>query len=126
MDRCQTCQAQMLEFLYDLLDEAECQEFQAHLKECAGCQAALRQGQDQQQLFATAAKLEFIGVQFAAPQEAETPRVLELPRPAPARSWKRWAAAAAILLTLAGIAGAGAWIHGEAQDAELAVAHAQA
>ena len=41
MATCEHYQGQLLAHLYDLLEEAERQELQAHLDQCAGCQAAL-------------------------------------------------------------------------------------
>ncbi len=100
MRNCETCQGQMLENLYDLLDESERQQFEEHLAGCPGCQAALKQAQEQQHLLAAAARLEFPQVTFQPP--SETPVVVPLPtrKPArrPLRTWQRWAMAAAILV----------------------------
>ncbi len=104
MHPCPSCQAQMLEYLYDLLDPAERQAVQDHLDACAACRAGLDKAREQQNLLAAAARMEFADVHFAAP--AEAPAVV--PMPAPARrktpSWRRWAAAAAILLAVGGLA----------------------
>lgn len=114
---CETCQTQMLEYLYDLLDEGDRQQFQEHLAACPACQATLRQAQGQQSLLAAAARMEFPDVRFQAP--VETPATLPLPaaQPAPAatcgsgkrRAWKRWAVAAAVLLAI-GVGVPGFWL----------------
>src|SRR5262245_23433126 len=115
MDRCTEFQSQMLDYVYDLLDEGVAVVLGAHLDECAVCQSALREAQAQQQLFASAARLEFPAVRFVAPEDrrvqpgvaperrgepVDAPAVLSLPR-APARPWwRRWAAVAAVLVAL--------------------------
>jgi anti-sigma factor RsiW len=110
MHGCQGCQDKLLESLYDLLDEAEQQELRAHLAGCPACQAALEQARAQQKLLAAAARLEFPAVQFcppAADQPAPTtirPVLLPVrPRLRKSVAWKRWSAAAAILLLVAGL-----------------------
>src|SRR4051794_30553689 len=116
MHGCQACQDQMLELLYDLLDDQERQALLAHLTACPACQAGLAASRQQQRLLAAAARMEFPGVHFAPPQPepaaqpapvAPAPAVLassvppNSPRPfgdSPAR-WRRlrrWAAAAAL------------------------------
>src|SRR5947209_5439061 len=100
MRSCETCQGQMLEYLYDLLEDSERQPFEEHLVSCPGCQTALRQAREQQNLLATAARLEFPQVQFQPPKEE--PVTLSLPPARPThrrlRTWQRWAVAAAVLL----------------------------
>lgn len=100
MLHCETCRSQMLEYLYDLLEGDERQSWEAHLKDCPACQAALVQAKRQQQLLAAAAKMEFANVRFAAPPTSEQPAVLPLSRTRRPRRWRRWLAAAAILVAL--------------------------
>ena len=52
MATCETCQAQLLEYLYDVLDDAERQELQQHLDGCSSCQTALERARGQQRLLA--------------------------------------------------------------------------
>src|SRR5437868_12553589 len=109
MDHCGQYQAQLLDFLYDLLDGDEHRSLQEHLAHCPACQGALAHAQGQQALLAVAAKMEFPAVRFEPPREH-----LRFPqRPAGARParrpWGRWAAAAVILLAVGGLGAAGAW-----------------
>ena len=113
MDRCTDYQSQMLEYVYDLLDEDAFRALGLHLEDCADCRAALRAAQGQQQLLAAAARVESAAVRFEAPvvvhpqTEAvpETPVRLSLVRPRRRLAWQVWASAAAVLLAL----GAPAW-----------------
>src|SRR5262249_37616702 len=79
MYACHACQAQLLEYLYDLLDEADRQALAAHLGGCPACQAALVRAQAQQRLLAAAARLEFPAVRFTPPT-AEAPPAPPAPR----------------------------------------------
>src|SRR5205807_6165335 len=87
MDRCTTYQSQMLEYLYDLLDDGARQEAGVHLLHCAACQAALRAAREQQQLLSAAARLEFPSVRFVPPESeaVETVPVENEVLPLPAR-----------------------------------------
>src|SRR5258708_33941013 len=68
-----------------------------------------------------AARMEFPDVRFAAPTgpapkaeaPARAPAAIPMPQPAKkrARPWRRWAAAAAILLALAGVSAPGYWMN---------------
>src|SRR5439155_17458209 len=120
MDRCTHYQTQMLDYVYDLLDEDVVRDLALHLEHCADCQAALREARGQQQLLAAAARLEFPSVCFRVPQEtppaaASTPEQDEpapepvllpvrpkfLPLARPRRfAWRAWPSAAAVLLAL--------------------------
>src|SRR5262245_863240 len=111
MARCNHCQAQLLEYLYDLLETADRQALEEHLKACNACQAALLQAQAQRQLLAQAAKLEFAGVRFQAPAETAVAEARVLPlRPVreAKQPLKRWFMAAGILFALACLGGSGA------------------
>jgi hypothetical protein len=112
MDRCELCQALLLEYLYDLIEGDELRSLEAHLADCAKCRAALEKTKGHQRLLAAAAKTEFAGVRFQPPPNAdpalatipltvrrERPRVL------------RWAMAAAVLLAVVALGGATAWVH---------------
>jgi hypothetical protein len=110
MDRCETCQPQLLDYLYDLLDGDDRRALEGHLAGCAACQAALERARRGKALLAAAAKLAFPDVRFAAPPEAPAAApaaerdVLPLPPAVRARPRARrrllWAAAAAVLLGL--------------------------
>ena len=131
MPNCEARQALLLEYVFDLLDDGERRAVEAHLTECAACQAALARTQQQQRLLATAARLECPEVRFEAPVAEPvtvpetTPAVLPMPRRSAIR-WRRWAVAAAILVAI-GIPG---WIIGRTasryadarQEAQLAEA----
>ena len=117
MQSCETCQVQLLEYLYGLLEDADRQALEAHLAACPACQAELAKTRSQQHLFAAAAKMEFPGVAFqppapVAPPEAITAAPASVPfaarsNPTVAKKpvkWGRWAVAAAMLLALGGIA----------------------
>jgi hypothetical protein len=111
MASCNTFQAQLLDYLYDLLDNGDRQSIEQHLEECASCRTALAQAQGQKQLLATAAKAAFPDVRFEAPPpEAQRPEpaFLPLPRRPRARVWRGWAIAASIIL-FAGIGVPAAW-----------------
>jgi hypothetical protein len=104
MDHCGPVQAQLLDFLYDLLEADEQRVFQEHLVQCALCQAALRDAQGQQQLLAAAARMEFPAVRFEPPPEVLPFGQRSATRPV-GRSWKRALAicaplAACILIAL--------------------------
>ena len=79
MHTCPSCQDQMLEYLYDLLDEPERQAMQDHLDACAACRAELARARDHQQLLAAAARMEFPEVRFAPPAATGLPAVVARP-----------------------------------------------
>jgi hypothetical protein len=134
MHRCQALQAQLLEYLYDLLDADERRAAQDHLDGCAACQAELTRVRGQQRLLAAAARLEFPAVQFTPPAEAVTAeppaaapaRTVPLPAAAPRAArrfaWRRWAVAAAVLLALGGAAVPAAALWGDYSQACRTVA----
>jgi hypothetical protein len=95
---CELCRDRMLEYLYDLLEVDERQAWDAHLFECAACQAELARAKTQKQLLAQAAKREFADVRFTAP--AAEPAVLLLNKPRPRVRVRRWLVAAAVLVGL--------------------------
>ncbi len=98
---CTTCQEQMLDHLYDLLDESEQRAFLDHVAGCVACQAALEVARGQKALLAKAAKLHFPEVRFVPP--TEQPVVLPLRRRGRGLSLARWAMAAALLLAVVGL-----------------------
>ncbi|HZT78779.1 MAG TPA: hypothetical protein VFA26_01035, partial [Gemmataceae bacterium] len=102
MDRCEQCQSLALEYLYDLLEGEELNDFLGHVEGCAACRAALEGARGQQQLLAAAARPAFPAVQFQPPPE-ELPVSLPLRPARPRRAWRRWAVAAAVLLAAAGL-----------------------
>jgi hypothetical protein len=100
---CESFQAQLLAYLYDLLDGAERQSLQDHLDQCGDCQAALARAQGQQRLLATAAKSAFPAVHFQPPApEREQPVVVPMTAAPPAAGsrWPGYAIAASILVLL--------------------------
>src|SRR5207237_43596 len=110
MATCEHYQGQLLAHLYGLLEEAERQELQAHLDQCAGCQAALAQAKNQQQLLAAAAKTEFAAVKFQPPAEI-VPARAEVPALRISRARRSWSglAVAASILVLAGLGAPAGW-----------------
>ncbi len=102
---------------------------QAHLTtDAPPVRAELAKTRGQQQLLAAAARMEFPDKGFAAPimtgaegggVSARTPAVIPMPQPAKKRTlpWRRWAAAAAILLALAGVSVPGYWMNRDYSDA---------
>jgi anti-sigma factor RsiW len=110
MSNCETYQAQLLEYLYDLLDPADRSALQDHLKGCPACQAALDQAQQQQQVIKAAAKKEFAGVRFVAPTEPPSisfPKKRSQPAHSTLGTWRGMALAASLLLALTAISGLG-------------------
>lgn len=132
MDRCRHCQAQLLDHLYDLLDEADQAVLEAHLSGCVACRHALDLARQQQQMLAAAARYDGVVAPYHAPavvplgEPLEQPAVLPLPYRKPAAGWRPWVAAAAALLVLAGV---GLWVrhdHAAARDAVAANRHDRA
>ncbi len=119
MTRCEHCQAQLLDYLYDLVDREERQVLADHLAGCPDCRLALAEAEHQQHLLRTAAKVAFPAVRFEAPPAPtrELPATIPLVRTRRvSRSWGRYAAAAAILLTVGGVGvPVGIALHGDAQ-----------
>ena len=110
MASCEQTQAQLLAYLYDLLEAEERQALQTHLDQCPVCQAALERAKRQQKLLATAAKAEFAKVKFEPPAVTVASRAEEpVLKMAAARSpWFGWALAASILVLL-GLGAPAAW-----------------
>src|SRR5262245_6465065 len=116
MDRCESCHNLMLEYLYDLLDEAERQPFVEHLNGCAACQAQLEKAKAQQRLLAAAAKKQFPAIHFEAPPHVTVPAPLasvsgergSQRSRRPFREVARWAVAAGIFIAAIGLALPGA------------------
>jgi len=99
MNACEKFQAQMLDFLYGLLED-ERKEVLAHVATCADCRSALSRAEEQQGMMAEAARSDFPDVSFSPPQAAEhAPLPLRTRTPRP---WGRLALAASVLLALAG------------------------
>src|SRR3954453_3837718 len=129
MSSCDGYQAQMLEYLYDLLEGDERQALERHVDGCAACQAALARVRGQQRLLAAAGRMEFPSVTFTPPPEQPAPASQPASGPLPARKigiWLRWAAAAAVLLVVGGLGGAGVWVGRDYTEAQRRVEHQQA
>jgi hypothetical protein len=131
----------MLEYLYDLLEGDERQAWEAHLKECASCQVELERTRAQQQLLARAAKMDFSHVRFELPPTGGTgvssvaggigvssvaTDLAPPPRPIAIRSqrWRRWLAAASVLVAVS-VAGAAGWLGHNYRRTEDAIAQAE-
>jgi hypothetical protein len=110
MMRCQAFQTQMLEYLYDLLEVEERLSLEAHLKDCPVCQASMEQAVNQQGILARATRLDGVGPVFQRPEPSQAaPSVVASIQPV-RFGWRRFAVAAALLLLVAGAAGAGLWL----------------
>ncbi len=123
---CETRRSQMLEYLYDLLEDDERQALEAHLKDCTVCQAELTRAKAQRQLLAKAAKMEFAGVRFTAPIMGQTLQAdvqSGKPQVRP-RRWRRWLAAAAVLLAFS-LAGTAGWYGRDYRQSESIIANAE-
>src|SRR5262245_25448697 len=80
MERCNDFQPQMLDYVYDLLDEDVAQALASHLEVCPACQFALRDARAQQRLLATAARLDCSNVRFLPPPpEPVQPAIIDRP-----------------------------------------------
>ncbi len=104
MTSCDQIRAQLLEHLYNLLEEEDGRALDVHLHQCANCQAELEQAREQMTLIAAAAKQEFPNVHFAPPTEktSEVLKTSELSRAQ--RRWGiRWAVAAGVLFAVSGV-----------------------
>src|SRR5579871_5027405 len=127
MANCESYQAQLLGYLYDLLEPEEQQALREHLNQCPACQLALREAERQKKLLAAAAKAEFAGVRFEPPPAGEARAKEEVPAvPIAFRRtpWFRWGIAASILL-LVGLGipvGIWGWHYSEAQQTLQALA----
>lgn len=109
---CNHCQEQLLNYLYDVLDDAERAPIAAHLDSCPMCQSARNGLRAQQELLAEAAKESFAAVTFQPP--AETPKrlgepTLAMPRRQRGFSWVRVALAASVLMFVVGGGSMGIW-----------------
>ncbi len=139
MHGCQGCQELMLEHLYDVLDDADQQDFSAHLAGCPECQAALAKARAQQTLLAAAARMPAIDVRFTPPAAdaaagASTPvaNAPGSPAPQPIRAvllpvrprlrepaaWQPWALAASLLILAVGVGVPAYYAHRDYQAAE--------
>lgn len=109
--RCQAFQTQMLEYLFDLLEVEERLSLEVHLKDCPVCQASMEQAANQQEMLARAARLDGIGPVFQRPEESSSPAVpiVASIKPVPF-GWRRFAAAAALLLLVTGAVASGLWL----------------
>lgn len=134
MHTCESCQKNLLPYLYELLEGDELHALDAHLESCSACREALDYLKGQQRLVKAAMREAFADVSFQAPKEtgkAEAAPTVALPRrtPAPARAGVRYALAASVAVAVL----AGAWYLGasyrhktnvlaQAKDAENAAA----
>src|SRR5438105_590419 len=112
MHLCETCQPQLLNYVYELLEEDERRGLEAHLETCADCRESLVRARRQQHALRAATRTSFADVHFAPPAL----RIPSSAAPAPARHgpiaglrWRRWAVAACIALILCGSAAFGVY-----------------
>jgi hypothetical protein len=120
MDICEHCSELLLDYLYELLDEAEMARVRAHLGQCADCRSRKARAESQQKLIARAAKMyqsvpAFLPPvpEFAQPSSSSSAETLAMqhetlvdaprsqPRPVPARRATRlvpWLVLAASVL----------------------------
>jgi len=101
MQSCQRSQGELLDYVYDLLEEGERRTLQEHLEDCDSCRSALAQAQQHQRLLATAAKHEFPSVRFETPNGAQ-PQTIRFSRPVRHAPMLRWLAAASVLIAVGG------------------------
>jgi hypothetical protein len=123
---CGTCCSRMLEYLYDLLEASEQQAWKEHLKDCAACQAELARATDQKHVLARAAKMDFANVSFTPPVAG---RIGASPVGGTGNApvmfhWRRWLAAAAVLLAV-GAAVPAFWYGRDYRHIEQTVAQAE-
>ncbi|MBL8795729.1 MAG: hypothetical protein JNM56_17620, partial [Planctomycetia bacterium] len=105
MSRCSHYQSHALDHLYGLLDAEESLTLIEHVGQCEDCRAALLKADLHKKLLTAASKPEFAGVRFDVPSEQELQTVRFPSRPAAVRqlNWRRYAAAAAILLAVSAV-----------------------
>src|SRR5947208_3677291 len=112
MHLCETCQPQLLNYVYDLLEDDERRPIEAHLETCAHCREALARARAQQDVLKAATRASFPDVRFTPPvvrSFASATEASASPRPVRQRPWRRWAAAACIALILGGGAAFGVY-----------------
>src|SRR5262249_25731405 len=105
MHPCETCQPQLLNYLYELLDEDERRAIEAHLQTCADCRAALVDARQQQEVLRAATRTSFPDVRFTPPALRISSSAKPEPQPrrrAWEQRWRRWAVAACIALLACG------------------------
>ena len=68
MTNCESVQAKLLNYLYELLEEEDQRAVESHLAGCERCQAALTAARGKQKLLAKAAKKQFPQVHFDRPR----------------------------------------------------------
>jgi hypothetical protein len=105
MESCEQYQNQMLDYVYDLLEEGERTSLQRHLTACMNCPTVLATARRQQGLLARASKLSFPDIRFKRPVAGVTlaPMVLPFPRRTKRRRLIGWAVAAALLISVGGL-----------------------
>ena len=108
MMTCEYLRAQLLGYLYDLLDDDDKQAADAHLATCEGCQAALAAARRQQRLLAAAAKSAFPNVQFERPKSTPVETV-QTPKEKKRFPTRFHFALAATFLLAAGLGLPGLW-----------------
>ena len=107
MLNCDAYQAQLLEYLYEVLEPVELQALRGHLGSCPDCQSALERAKGQQKLLAAAARLDCSAVRFVAPAPPTAPvraRIAAGARPSAYATFVPLALAACVLLAVGTVA----------------------
>ncbi len=102
---CQNTEEKLFEFLYELLDQSEKDDFSQHCLACGACGLKLKKALGHKDLLVRATKVQFPNLKFEAPKEVSS----SLAMPASfdsARLWM-WSAAAILILGLGLPAGLG-------------------
>ena len=122
MSSCETCRSQLFAYLYDLLEPAQRQDVDTHLRDCARCRMELDSCKEQRAELAAAVKGSFADVVFKPPRVLAQPRKpAVLASRGPRRPWflNRWAMAAAALLLVISSGGVVALTVYQYQDTQV-------
>jgi alpha-2-macroglobulin-like protein len=134
MFSCESCQSELFPFVYDLLEPAEHEGVEGHLRTCPNCRLALERTKTRAAELASAVRGSFTNVVFKTPRTAPKPKPSYAAPRAPLRPLllNRWTAAAAVLIAVLSAGGAIALTVTHQQsvelarfDAEMATAQAQ-
>src|SRR3981081_332196 len=101
---CESCQNDLFPYLYELLEPAERQEVEEHLRDCSHCQAELERTRIRSTDLATAVKGSFADVVFKTPHvpaRPSRPAIAAVRAPRRPLLLNRWAMAAAVLVAVA-------------------------
>jgi hypothetical protein len=121
MFSCESCQSELLPFVYDLLDPAEHEGVEEHLRTCPNCRRELERTKTRSTELASAVRGSFTNVVFKTPRTAPKPKPSYATPRAPRRPLllNRWVAAAAVLIAVLSAGGAIALTVTHQQSTEL-------